>query len=263
VACGSVDVAELHGGHLSDFALDVFQSKWLPAAFEEARESLVAEHLASSGAVLGRTVASALAGHLGRQMIKRVVATIRASHHGGTVVVGPDHCAAERFLQTKYAFRDSPSRRRYRALLLDILGSIAARAASDGVPVDTAGYLHDGDGRSAELDEGLFETSHLIAALAQVDGAVVLTKRFEILGFGAEIAGSLPRIHDVRRAGDLEASRFSTEVVDEVGTRHRSAYRLCAAVPGALAIVISQDGGARFVTQHGGYVTYWDHGPGD
>ena len=54
--------------------------------------------------------------------------------------------------------------------------------------------------------------SHLIASLANVDGAVVLTKRFEILGFGAEIAGELPHVTEVRRALDLEADRFVTEL---------------------------------------------------
>jgi DNA integrity scanning protein DisA with diadenylate cyclase activity len=52
-------------------------------------------------------------------------------------------------------------------------------------------------------------------------------------------------------------------VVDAVGTRHRSAYRLCAAVPGAVALVVSQDGGVRFVTRRGDAVTYWDHGAAD
>ena len=260
VACGSRNVAELRGGHLSDFTLDIFQSQWLPALFEQERRALVAEYLSSGRAPLDADVAATLSGHLGRQMLKRVIATIRASHHGGTVIVGPPHCMAERFLQIKYPFRDSPSRRRYRALLLEILATVAA---AEGPPSDPEVYLNDPHGHAAELDEGLFETSHLIAALAQVDGAVLLTKRFEILGFGAEIAGSLPLIHDVRRGLDLEATRCSTEVVEEVGTRHRSAYRLCAAVPGTLAIVVSQDGGVRFVTQHHGAVTYWDHGAGD
>jgi DNA integrity scanning protein DisA with diadenylate cyclase activity len=90
-----------------------------------------------------------------------------------------------------------------------------------------------------------------------------MTKRFEILGFGAEISGELPRVDQVRRAVDLEGTSFVTEVAEAVGTRHRSAYRFCAAVPGALAVVVSQDGGVRFVTMHEAHVTYWDHGPGD
>jgi DNA integrity scanning protein DisA with diadenylate cyclase activity len=73
----------------------------------------------------------------------------------------------------------------------------------------------------------------------------------------------LPQVTHVRRGLDLEADHFATEVVDLVGTRHRSAYRFCAAVPSAVALVVSQDGGVRFVAHHRDHVTYWDHGPGD
>jgi hypothetical protein len=263
VSCGSQEIAELRGGRLSDFALDVFQSKWLAALFTGARDALVSQHQASARVPLEASVAARLTKHLSRQMVKRVVATIRSAHHGGTIVVGPPECAADCYLQTKYAFRDAPARRRYQSLLLSILDRVAARAAASGRAADVDAYLGDDDARTADLDEALFETSHLIAALAQVDGAVVLTKRFEILGFGAEISGGLPVVRDVRRALDLEADEFATEVADGVGTRHRSAYRLCAALPGALGIVVSQDGGARFVTKYRGEVTYWDHGPGD
>jgi len=34
-------------------------------------------------------------------------------------------------------------------------------------------------------------------------------------------------------------------------------------VPGSLAMVVSQDGGVRFVTTHRDHVTWWEHGPGD
>ena len=44
-----------------------------------------------------------------------------------------------------------------------------------------------------------------------------------------------------------------------IGHRHRSAYRLAAALPGAVAVVVSQDGGIRFVTNKSGALTYWDH----
>jgi DNA integrity scanning protein DisA with diadenylate cyclase activity len=40
--------------------------------------------------------------------------------------------------------------------------------------------------------------------------------------------------------------------------RHRSAYRLAGALPGSLAIVVSQDGGVRIVRKKGGRVTFWE-----
>jgi hypothetical protein len=263
VACGSKLVAELRFGRLSDFTLDVFQSQWLPALFNDARAAAATEHAAEAQEPVPDRVALDLIRHVAQQMIKRVVATMRSAHHGGTIVVAPPTCVADKYLQTKYAFADCPSRRRFRSLVLTILATVAERAAESGRIPDVELYRRDSDPRIAELDEGLFEMSHLIAALADVDGAVILTKRFELLGFGAEIAGTLPPVREVRRALDLEADAYAAEVVDGVGTRHRSAYRFCAAVPGALAIVVSQDGGVRFVTRHRDVVTYWDHGPGD
>ncbi len=263
VSCGSELVAELRGGRLSNFALDVFQSKWLAEQFAGARALMASEHRARSRAPLTERAANDLTKHVAQQMIKRVISTMRASHHGGTILVAPPTCLAERHLHTKYEFRDVESRRRFRNLVLAMLDSLAVRAAATGRDADVDFYRRDGAPMLVELDEGLFELSNLIAALAAVDGAVVLTERYEVLGFGAEIAGNLPHVTEVRRAQDPEADTFSTEVVDAVGTRHRSAYRLCAAVPQAVAIVVSQDGSVRFVHRHRDVVTYWDHGPGD
>jgi hypothetical protein len=263
VGCGSRHVAELRGGRLSDFTLDVLQSEWLPAMFRDQHQVIASEHQASVATPSSDDVAAQLTRYVSQQMIKRVVSTMRGAHHGGTLIVGPPTCVAEQYLQTKYQFRDSPSRKHFRSLLFSILETLTARASVSGRAADVDLYSVDTDSRIAELDEGLFEISHLIAALADVDGAVVLTKRFDILGFGAEIAGNLPRVTEVRRGLDLEADAFVDEVVEGDGTRHRSAYRFCAAVPGSVAVVVSQDGGVRFVTKHRGAVTYWDHGPGD
>src|SRR5262249_6098305 len=145
---------------------------------------------------------------------KRVIATMRSAHHGGLLVIGPPDCIGDQFLATKYAFADTAPRRRFRTVVLAILATLAERATQTGRAPDPDLYRSDLDPRLAELDEALFEISHLIAALANVDGAVVITKRFEILGFGAEIAG-VPPLGQVRRALDLEADEFVTEVADQ------------------------------------------------
>jgi hypothetical protein len=49
------------------------------------------------------------------------------------------------------------------------------------------------DERIAELDEAIFELTHLIAALASVDGAVVMSKRFEILASAERSRGRCHR----------------------------------------------------------------------
>ena len=98
----------------------------------------------------------------------------------------------------------------------------------------------------------------IVAGLAAVDGAVVMTRRFELLGFGGEISGELEPVHAVRKAIDLEGESTLEESTQGVGTRHRSAYRLAAALPDVLLVVVSQDGDARFVRNKDGRVTGWD-----
>jgi hypothetical protein len=72
------------------------------------------------------------------------------------------------------------------------------------------------------------------------------------------ISGRLPAIRRVARALDLEGEKIAEEETGNVGARHRSAYRLADALPGAVAIVISQDGGVRFIGKKGGRVPYWE-----
>jgi hypothetical protein len=267
VARGSTTVAGLHGGRLTDGAMDVFESRWLPRRFDRTRAELAVLHreAARAAPMPWGEIDPDVTRMIGQQMVKRIVANIRSTHHGGMIVLLPPDCAEAiaqgRHLHLKYACRDEEPRRRYRTLLLAVMRVLAEDAGR--VPtIEPAGwsdYLSWNSPALAALDEAIFEMANLFAALAGADGAVVLTKRFELLGFGGEITGDLPDVTSVERALDLEATVREPEVVDTVGTRHRAAYRLCARFPEALAIVISQDGGVRFVGWHDGAVTYWDH----
>lgn len=259
VGCGSKLVAELRGGKLSDVRLDVFKSKWMPGRFREARLLMAKEHRKEAKPALDEESAAAVTGYLAQQMLKRIVASMRAAHHGGTIVIAPPTALVEQHLYARHTFVDEPGRRHFRALVLEIL-CILADERRPGGPTAIELYRASNDRRITELDEGLFEVGHLIASLAAMDGAVVLTKRFEVLGFGAEIAGTPATIDSVRRSSDLEGTRYRDEAIDGVGTRHRSAYRLCEVSPDTLVIVVSQDGGVRFVANENGAVMYWEHG---
>jgi hypothetical protein len=268
IACGSINVAGLNGGKLTDGAMDVFASEWLPERFAEARQEIAALHreAAASTPVPWGEVDFSVVGSLSQQMVKRVLANIRSTHHGGMLVLLPPECSdgitTDGAIRMKYACSNEEPRRRFRTLLLAVMRVLATAAALAPPWEGSLGWgayrgWHSPD--LAAFDEAIFEMAHLIAALANVDGAVVLTKRFEVLGFGGEITGDLPEITTVERALDLEGTVREPEVVDAVGTRHRSAYRLCARFHEALAIVVSQDGGVRFVAWKDGAVTYWDH----
>ena len=266
VARGADTIGELRAGLLSSREMDVFRSKWLSLRFKAAREEIRCYHdeqRAKGGAGWG-TLDEALPARISKEMMKRMIASIRSSHHGGTILVLPPEDVAEvtqdpQVLRVKYAFRDEEPRYRYRALMLRTLAWIAnAAGTTNGATVGWDFYESAQSQELSALDESIFEMSHLIAGLADVDGAVVLTTGFELLGFGAEI-GALPEVRTVRRALDVEGREWLLEPVEGVGTRHRSAYRLCQRFRRAVAVVVSQDGNVRFIAFHEGAVTYWDH----
>jgi len=263
-------LAELRAGVVGSPGMDLFRSQWVPARFAETRSELALLHAEAraraeaSGerwADLGPDVIRLVS----QAMVRRFLAAMVAAHHGGTVIVLPPDTGAQLVgyggpLRLKYAFRDGDPRKRYRGLILGLMRAIARAGGTAGVAsVDSEAYAALRDDELASLRDAIFEMSQLIAALTETDGAVVMTKRFELLGFGAEILGDLPDVHQVARALDLEARDRVAEPLLADGTRHRSAYRLCSRVPEALAIVVSQDGGVRFVAMHSGEVTFWDH----
>jgi len=125
-------------------------------------------------------------------------------------------------------------------------------------PLGWEEYLAISDPVLTRMDETLFELAHFIADLFLVDGAVVLNRRFEVLGFGAEISAGLENVNQVQVALDIEGKVRHPEGIKGRGTRHRSAYRLCNALHDALAVVVSQDGQVLFVQWHEGAVTCWD-----
>jgi hypothetical protein len=199
-------------------------------------------------------------------MMKRLIAAIRAFHHGGILVLVPTEYADEMLgknspIFLKYKFHEGEPRARFRTLIVSMMNTLAELGGKRGKVKDISWeeYERTHDRKVTELDEAIFEMSHLIAALSTVDGAVVMTKRFELLGFGGDIRSDLAEMTSVAKATDIEGQEVVFESVFGVGTRHRSAYALCNSLREALAIVISQDGSVRFVRWRDHCVIYWDH----
>jgi hypothetical protein len=158
-------------------------------------------------------------------------------------------------LKLKYTFRDNEARFRYRTLLQRLFDALAKHG--DG-SVDLQRFLAAETPDVIGVEQSIFELSRLVSGLAAVDGAVVLNKRFELIGFGAEVSGELPYPDTVQQALDVEGERRSPEAANSVGTRHRAAYRFVTAHPAGLAVVISLDGMVRFVANVDGTIVFWD-----
>jgi hypothetical protein len=191
-------------------------------------------------------------------MLRRAIQLIRGARHGGMLlVVNPGHDGAmPAALRLKYRLAEDEPSHRYRSVELQIFEVLASPSTNPSVGwSDFEGNPHP---RLEKLEQEVFELSRAVANLSAIDGAVVLDKRFGVIGFGAEVSAELPTPERLFRALDTEGETRVPEDIENVGTRHRAAYRFVNDHPTGLAIVVSQDGGVSFVAKRDGDVVVWE-----
>ena len=103
------------------------------------------------------------------------------------------------------------------------------------------------------LDELIRDVSKSIASLASIDGAVVITTRFQVLGFGGEIVAASPTLDSVTVASEGK----ETIAIESFGTRHRSAFRFCSSFENSVAFIVSSDGGVKASKRQGRDLLFW------
>lgn len=271
ICLGPEIIASLNDGQIDRPSPDIFTATWLTEGYTEVRHKMRALHEAARArskkpwAILDQAFGKDLA----QQTVRRIISVIRNSHHGGMLIylskdTGNDFSAENSFINIKYQFRDDESRQRFATLMLRIMNILAELYGDPNNPEKVVGWHEYVTCQSEEialLDEAIFNVADFIATLAATDGAVVMTKQQELLGFGGFVLGDTDRIDTVHRAFDPEGESTQMERIEMVGTRHRAAYRLCQHLHDALAVVISQDGDVEFVKWLNGAVTYWKHAP--
>lgn len=251
----------LERGALVDTTMDVFESKWLPDLFASERENVVRTHAEHQARATAPTaVEHSLIGNVSQHMLRRVIQLVRGSRHGGMLLIvdrdptgDADDLGA---LRLKYRFDRREPTRRFQTLLFELLERLAEGTTKGSV--GWSDFVEDPSPQLEKIERSIFELSRLISSLAAIDGAVVLNKRFELIGFGAEVSADLPSPKRVWQALDVEGNERGSDEIESVGTRHRAAYRFVHDHPLGLAIVISQDGAVRFVADRAGEVVYWE-----
>jgi len=260
VRCAGQLIGALERGVVVDAALDVFDSNWLRALFARERQVIQAEHAALQAQGAVRTsVEHSMIGKVAQQMLRRAIQLVRGARHGGLILIVDTAGRAERplsGLRLKYSFTQDEPSHRYRTLLFQIVEAVAAITSKESV--GWLDFVSNQSVRFEELEQALFEHSRVLANLTAIDGALVLDKRFDVLGFGAEVSAELPTPERVWRAVDTEGQVRKPEEIENVGTRHRAAYRFVNDHPDGLAVVISQDGGVTFVANREGRVVFWE-----
>jgi hypothetical protein len=192
-------VGKLQGGRLSGSRVDLFESEWLPGQFSRFLEELTERHEAA------RNRAHELSGEswaplepslplrIAERMMKRVISVLRDARHGGTVIfVSPENAGEPTgehpYIDLRYPFADDRARLSFPDLVVGILNRLAQLYGTadqqEPEPVGWREFEETNDDEIETLDEALFETAHLIAGLAAADGAVIMSKPNELLGFG-------------------------------------------------------------------------------
>jgi hypothetical protein len=271
VCIGHELIASLNGGAINCPSIDVFSAQWLMESFADVRSEMRELH-AAARARSGKPWAvldPEFARKVGRQVVRRIISVIRNFHHGGTLVYLPPEMSREilsenRYMTIKYQFCEEEPQQRFRIIMLRIMNTLAELYGDPENPGKVVGwdeYVTCQNEAIALLDEAIFDVAHFIAALSATDGAVIMSKRHELIGFGGVFSGDIDKVGTVNHALDSEGNLTEPELSEGVGTRHRAAYRLCHELHDVIAIVISQDGNVRFVKWHNDSVTYWDQAP--
>ncbi len=265
---GSQEICTLNSGNIVCPSTAVFDSEWMRSAFGSIVDEELALHrrIGTHAAKPWAVVDPEFFGTLKQQVLRRIIGRIRSYRHGGTLIFIPDELKEQflsenPYIKFKYRFADEEPCRRFRTVIVKIADALAEFYGSLENPEREVGwteYLASKNQTLSRLDESLFEWAHLVADMTQVDGAVVMTRRLEAIGFGAEISGKLERVDSVAQALDPEGIEIQKEQTDCVGARHHSAYNLCNALHDVAAIVVSQDGTAELVKWNESNVTLWE-----
>ncbi|MFO0847162.1 MAG: hypothetical protein U0871_01195 [Gemmataceae bacterium] len=98
-----------------------------------------------------------------------------------------------------------------------------------------------------------------IASLTAVDGAVVLTDKLRVIGFGGEVRASGLGTGVIHVAKNEEGDEYTEAPYTGYGTRHRSAFRFVDTIEPSVAFILSQDGGIKAAMKVGGRIVMWPY----
>jgi hypothetical protein len=170
-----------------------------------------------------------------------ILNTVRQDGHGGAILVIPDgewdSASWRALVRIKYQCQDD---------------SIWPLLRKSVFQYDEA-YRKGSDSELGRVEYAEAEAKALLgrlSGLTAVDGALLITDRYRVLGFGVEVLAH----------AELEAiflADGTSRSVEAYGTRHRSAFRFCAAYPRGAAFVCSQDGAIKCIRNQGGRVTIY------
>jgi hypothetical protein len=194
--------------------------------------------------------------------LQRLLFNIREQSHGGTLIVVPDHLTTKDPRLTDRLSIKYPCE-------YDVLWEILIESILLNKKQYSKGELKISpkifreyknlEFQNRLIKDPIFDSISAISKLANVDGALVITDKFRLLGFGAEVIASSPSLKQIMIPGYISGGELVSNPtsIESFGTRHRSAFRFCSNYEKSVAFVFSQDGGVKAITRVGPDVVMW------
>lgn len=198
------------------------------------------------------------------EFIESVLLNVADLHHGGALLFVPDDVDEERLAESVSLKYRLASDRPQRALLAAITARLEHNVTDErlrerrALKPDHLEELRGYAWHQERMEDAAMDAARFIASLTAVDGAVVLTDKLRIIGFGGEVhvSSGTDTIHD---ATDAEGTELTAAAFTGYGTRHRSAFRFVEGMDPAIAFILSQDGGIKAATRVGESVVMWSY----
>jgi hypothetical protein len=172
---------------------------------------------------------------------------ILAHGHGGIVLIVPTETGGWlRSLADPFAYRFSPPETTIHDAIRQELsnqkeqGELGGRLSGHAIPDDVKQQIWRL--LLPRRRRGMSRGVRPAASLAEVDGAIAVTRDLKVVGFGAKITAAEPVEVAMFRPEPGNQEVVHSRLEDTGGTRHQSAARFVSANRDAVAIVISQDG---------------------
>ena len=167
------------------------------------------------------------------QLLYRIIWKVSNYNHGGAILIVPSEEACADYIDIKYQLAS---------------GFLFRKENGHEKPSGKA------------RDKEIITYADLIAKLTSVDGSVILTKDFDLLGFGAEtLMDKMEDKHPDMCFIKYDGREDTTKHFKDHGMRHRAGYRFCSAVEGSVAFIISSDGSIEACTKHDNKVVVYDN----
>ena len=194
--------------------------------------------------------------------LERIIYNIRHLGHGGTIIVVPEEIDSDdprltdRILfkyATNYDYawdslvRSLVNHRRYYDLHFPLYDGEKEITLEAYKKLSYLKFEED------NIEEEIQDIAKSIASLTSVDGALVITTQFKVLGFGGEIIATSRTLTHVTMASDQRRKI----PIESLGTRHRSAFRFCSSFEDSVVFIVSSDRGVKAAKRHGRKLLFW------